>query len=150
MYYEGDRKGAAGLLEETIALARESQYKPDLARTLVTLGRVRLALEEMDLATEAFVKGLELFRQLGHKLGIASALEGLAAASEARGNREHAVMLFSAAHTLRDAIGAPLPPVDRPGYEAMLAAGRQSSARRLSWQPGSADRRGRSRKWWKK
>ena len=56
-YYEGDAEGAAELLGETTALAREGQYKPDLARSLVTLGRVRLTLGEVVLATELLREG---------------------------------------------------------------------------------------------
>jgi tetratricopeptide (TPR) repeat protein len=121
-YYEGDAKGAAGLLRETTALAREGQYKPDLARSLVAQGRVRLTLGEIVLATGLLREGLDLFRELGHKLGVAIALEGLAALSVVKGDSAQAVMQFSAAHALREAIGAPLPPIDRTAYDSALAA----------------------------
>lgn len=123
-HYEGDTKGAAGLLQEATVLAREGQYKPDLARSLVALGRVRLTLGETGLATELLREGLDLFRELEHKLGAAIALEGLAAVSVAQGDGTRAVMQFSAAHALREALGAPLPPVDRPAYDSAVAASR--------------------------
>lgn len=43
-HYEGDAAVAMTLLDETTALAREGQFKPDLARSLVALGRVRRTL----------------------------------------------------------------------------------------------------------
>jgi tetratricopeptide (TPR) repeat protein len=120
-YYEGNMERAALSLETTIALARESQYKPDLARSLVTLGRVMHALGENTRAAALFGEGLGLFREMNSRLGIATALEGFAelAVSE---NAIRAAHLFSAAAVIRKAIGAPLPPVDRPAYERDIAA----------------------------
>jgi len=123
-YYKGDSERAAVLLEETVALAREGQYKPDLARSLVTLGRVKLALGEVELAARLLREGLGLFREVGHKLGIATALEQLAIVSTVQGNCRQAVLLFSSANALRDAIGAPLLPVDRVAYDSAVADSR--------------------------
>ena len=123
-YYEGDAEQAAVLLRETTALAREGQFMPDLARSLVTLGRVRLRLGEIALAAELLWEGLDLFQELGHKLGIAIALEALASVSAVQGDDPHAVMLFATAYTLREALGAPLPPIDRTAYDSVVAVSR--------------------------
>lgn len=53
-YYEGNTEEAAVLLMETAALAREGQFRPDLARSLVTLGRVRLGIPASQIRTERF------------------------------------------------------------------------------------------------
>jgi predicted ATPase/DNA-binding SARP family transcriptional activator len=119
-YYEGDADGAAVLLGETTAIAREGQYRPDLARSLVTFGRVRLAQGNVVVASELLREGLDLFQELGHKLGIAIALEALAAVRTVLDDSLHAVMLFGAAHALREAMGAPLPPVDRAAYDSTI------------------------------
>ena len=119
-YYEGGIDEAAVLLEETIALAREGQFKPDLARSLVTLSRVRLRLGEVKLASELLREGLSLFWEFGHKLGIAGSLEGLADLSLVQGDSTDAVMLYAAAHNLRQVLGAPLPPIDRPAYDSAV------------------------------
>ena len=121
-HYEGDAVGAMTLLEETTALAREGQYRPDLARSLVALGRVKHTLGQVLPASELLVEGLDLFRVLGHKLGIATALEELAAVSVRQGDGMQAATLLSAAHALREAMRAPLPPADRPAHESVLAA----------------------------
>jgi predicted ATPase/DNA-binding SARP family transcriptional activator len=120
--YEGDTGGAAELLEETVVLAREGQFKPDLARSLVTLGSVRLRLGEVALATGLLREGLGLFLEFGHKLGIAIALEALASVSLVQGDGAHAVVLFSTANALRQAMGAPLPPIDQSAYDSAVAA----------------------------
>lgn len=119
-YYEGDVKRAATLLETTMALARESQYKPDLARLLVTLGRVMRALGENARAAALLSEGLGLFREMNSKFGIATALEGFAGLVLSE-NAEHAARLFGTAEAIRAAISAPLPPVDCPAYERDVA-----------------------------
>jgi tetratricopeptide (TPR) repeat protein len=121
-HYEGDAAAAMMLLDETTALAREGQYKPDLARSLVALGRVKRTLGQLLPASELLMEGLELFRALGHKLGIANAIEELSAVAAAQGDGVQAAMLFSTAHALREGMGAPLPPVDRAAYDSVLAA----------------------------
>jgi predicted ATPase/DNA-binding SARP family transcriptional activator len=139
-YYEGDAERAAVLLGETTVLAREGQYKPDLARSLVALGRVRLILGEIALAVKLLREGLDLFRELGHKLGIAIALEALASVSAVQGDGAHAVMLFATAHSLREAIDAPLPPVDHPAYDSAMASIRTQlgeTAFDVAWEPAA-------------
>jgi len=120
-HYEGDGVAAMTLLDETTALAREGQYKPDLARSLVALGRVRRTLGQLLPASELLTEGLDLFRALGHKLGIANAIEELGAVSAVQGDGVQAAMLFSTAHALREGMGAPLPPVDRAAYDSVVA-----------------------------
>jgi tetratricopeptide (TPR) repeat protein len=119
---EGDAVVAMTLLEETAALAREGQYKPDLARSIVTLARVKRTLGQLLPATELVMEGLDLFRAPGHKLGVAHAIEELGALSVAQGDGAQAAMLFSTADALREGMAAPLPPVDRAAYDSVVAA----------------------------
>jgi hypothetical protein len=126
------------LLEKTVALARASQYKPDLARALISLGRVRRAQGQAALAAAPIVEGLRQFSESGSRLGIATALE-VFAALEMSEHPERAARLFGSAEALRSAIGAPLPPVDRPGYERDVAAVRAQIG-----EPGLAEARARA------
>ena len=121
-HYEGDALDAMILLEETTALAREGQPKPDLARALVALARVKRTVGQAAAAAEAVQEGLELYWALCHKLGIAQALEELGAVSTAQGDGVQATMLLGTAHALRGQIGAPLPPVDRAAHDSVVAA----------------------------
>jgi tetratricopeptide (TPR) repeat protein len=123
-YYEGDIEQAAMMLEQATTLAREGQFKPDLARSLMTLGRVRLKLGEVGLATELLKESLSRFRDIGNKLGLACTLEALASVSIAQGNSEGAVRLYGTAHGLRVLLGAPLPPIDLDAYDSDIAATR--------------------------
>jgi len=121
-HYGGDGAAAMTLLEEATALAREGQYWPELAQAQVTLGLVTRTLGQVVSASELLMEGLELFRTLGHKLGIASALEELGALSAVQGDGLQAAMLFGTAHAMREGMGAPLPPVDRAAYDSAVAA----------------------------
>ncbi|MGE5249410.1 MAG: ATP-binding protein [Bacteroidota bacterium] len=139
--YEGNTQRAEAQLERTILLARESQYKPDLARSLVTLGRLVSAQGEVARAGALLGEGLALFREAGSRLGIATALEGFAAAALHQDARAAARLLGTAA-AVRLAIGAPLPPVDRPAYEAdldVLRAALGEAAFADAWARGQAD-----------
>lgn len=121
-HHEGDTTAAMRLLEETTSLARDAGYKPDLARSLVALGRTKRTLGKLPAASESLVTGLDLFRALGHKLGIATALEELGTLRVVEGDGLQAATLLATAHVLRARMGAPLPPVDRAAYDSILAA----------------------------
>jgi tetratricopeptide (TPR) repeat protein len=123
-YYEGGFDEAAVLLEESTALAREGQFKPDLARSLVTMSRVRLRQGEVILGSELLREGLSLFWEFGHKLGIAVSLEALANLSLVQGDGINAVMLIAIAHSIREVLGAPLPPIDHYAYDSAVATTR--------------------------
>jgi tetratricopeptide (TPR) repeat protein len=139
-HYEGDTERAAALLEETIALARKSQYQPDLARSLTALGRVMRARGDAVQARALLKEGLSLYQQLNHKHGIATALEGLAGLAVAE-IAERAARLFGVAEAIRETIGAPLPLVDRPAYESNLTTARAQLAEAVfaqAWAEGRA------------
>jgi predicted ATPase/transcriptional regulator with XRE-family HTH domain len=139
-YYEGDMERAATLLETTVALARESQYKPDLARSLIALGRVMRARGDIKQAVARLQEGLDLYRRLGHKLGVAIGLEGLAGLAVDK-DATYSVILFGAAKAIRETIGAPLPPVDCPLYESDVARARAQlgeDAFTSAWAKGEA------------
>jgi predicted ATPase/DNA-binding SARP family transcriptional activator len=120
-HYGGDAVAATMWLEETAALAREGQFKPVLAWSLVALGRVKRTLGQLLPASELLMEGLDSFRAFGDKLGMASAIEELGAVSAVQGDGVQAAMLFSTAHALREGMGAPLPPVDRAAYDSVVA-----------------------------
>jgi tetratricopeptide (TPR) repeat protein len=119
-YYEGDAKEADELLGEALALIRKGTYKPEVARSLIALARVKRTLGEVAQATELVLEALDIVSKYGRKLGIAVALEELAAVYAAQRDGACAVMLLSVAHALRERMGAPLPPVDRTAYDATV------------------------------
>jgi tetratricopeptide (TPR) repeat protein len=140
-YHEGDMSAATARLERTAALARASQYKPDLARALVTLGRTFSAEGEAGKALATIVEGLNIFWESGYRLGAATALEALAAISPEE-VPEQAARLLGAAAAIRRSLGAPLPPVDRASHEGLTARVRKrlgDSAFSTAWAHGTED-----------
>lgn len=69
------------------------------------------------VARALFEEALTEARKAGDKLIIASGLEGLSRVLVALGEYERAVQLRAAALTLREAISAPMPAVERPAAE---------------------------------
>src|SRR5262249_782851 len=79
-----------------------------------------------------------LGRDLGERRIIAQSLELLAHVGHVRGDEQRAARLLGAAEALRDSIGAPVPPADRPEYDQTLAAVRRqpdATAVRPAWAP---------------
>jgi len=60
-------------------------------------------------------------RKLGDRHGVAAALEGFARVAGASARFERSARLFAAAAALREAVGAPIPPVSRAAYDGDLA-----------------------------
>jgi DNA-binding CsgD family transcriptional regulator len=69
-----------------------------------------------------YQESLDLAREVGDKVLIASGLEGLAGVVATQGEPVWATRLWGAAAALRDTIGAPMPPIERAGYEQATAA----------------------------
>ncbi len=61
-------------------------------------------------------------KEIGDKELIASGLEGLASVVTVQGESTWAVRLWGTAEALREAIGAPLQPVERADYDHAVAA----------------------------
>lgn len=139
-FHRGELHTAADLLEQTVALARASHFKPDLARSLVALARTLGETGEAERARVFNSEALALFSASGCKLGIAMALEtfaGLATVERA----ERAARLVGTAEAIRSTIGAPLPPVDCAHHDRMLAALRDALGERHF---GEAQQQGRT------
>jgi tetratricopeptide (TPR) repeat protein len=120
-FYEGDLGKAEELLEATTQKARETHFRSDLARAIVSLGHVKISTGNIEPAHTLLIEGLSLYRKIGSRLGVAIALEGLAKVYSAQSDEKKALKWFAIAQRLRELIGAPIPPVDRPYYDAFLA-----------------------------
>ncbi|HEX9090405.1 MAG TPA: tetratricopeptide repeat protein [Anaerolineales bacterium] len=119
-YYEGNLEAAAARLSETVSMARKGQFLPDLARSLLTLGLVRLRQGDIPQATKLLHESLGTYQEIGLRLGFAIAFEALAMASLAQAEQEQALRLLSTANALRKSLGAPVPPVDQPVYDSAI------------------------------
>ena len=108
----------------------------------MSLGLARIAAVQGDAvaARRLYQESLTLlFTCHVYQEQIAASLEGLAALDAGQGAPRQATWLWGAAHALREAIGAPLYPVDRASYEHTLAHARArlgEQAFRMAWAEG--------------
>jgi predicted ATPase/class 3 adenylate cyclase len=141
LYRQRDYAAAYAHFEESLALWRERGDPQNIGKTLSNLGLVSLTLGSFAKAYAFLKESLEVRREVGDKWGIAHSLEGFAGLAEASGNPARAARLFGAAEALRDSIGAPVRPTDRPDYDQRVAAARAqltSEAFTAAWVAGRA------------
>jgi predicted ATPase/DNA-binding CsgD family transcriptional regulator len=151
-YDRGDHQRATALLEESLGLFHEVGYPRGVGGATCYLAAVANAQGDHDRAVSLYATSLEVQRGEGFKSGIAQCLEGLAGASLQRamtvatagpGRRQRlqfAARTLGTAEALREAIGVPLPPVDRGAYQATLAVLRAELGSELApvWDTGRA------------
>jgi non-specific serine/threonine protein kinase len=135
----GDQPRASSLLQESVRLARETGSMGRLAIASIYLGQVAFLQGDLERATAALQEALRLFREWDSAWGMAECLEGLAVVAGAEGRFERAARLLGAAARLREAIGAPVHPVDRADHERAVAASEAAlgaQAYAAAWQAG--------------
>lgn len=117
----GDNEGAKSHAEASLAAFREMANTWGVALALTNLGRAALESGALERAESTLQEGLTLWKALGERRNIAECLEALAGLAAARMQVEQAARLWGAAEALREAVGAPLSPVERPQHERHLA-----------------------------
>jgi predicted ATPase/class 3 adenylate cyclase len=119
---QGDVATARTRVEEGLLLYREMGYREGIAEALSLLGKVEAARGDLAFARTLYEESLTMARELGQRELIATGLEGLARAIAAQGDPAQAARLWGMAEALREAIGAPLHPVERADYEPAVTA----------------------------
>ncbi len=119
----GDVFTARSQLEKSLTLYREMGDRHRIAQSLCALAKVAAIQGDHTTARALYEESLAIAR-VGHKLNIASGLEGLASMVALQGGPTWAARLWGAADALRDAMGAPMATVERPAYEQAMAAAR--------------------------
>jgi non-specific serine/threonine protein kinase len=137
-----DYPTARALYEESLVIARELCDRWGIAFALGNLGIVSFESGDYASARELDEECIRIFCELRDRLGIAGSLEefGFLAASVSDARR--AAHLWGAAEQLREEIGSPLAPNERPRYEqqvtAARAALRDDAAFDAAWRQGRA------------
>jgi tetratricopeptide (TPR) repeat protein len=138
---QGEVVKAQALFEESLAFYRAQGYRSETAEALAVLGQVAAVQQDYTTALARYEEGLLLAREIGNKGKIASCLEGVAGVRAAQGELLQSARLWGAAEALRQAIGAPIPPVYRPAYECAVRAARAQFGRKpfaAAWAQGRA------------
>ncbi len=120
--YAGSLDRARGLLDESLALSNEVGYREGVAWSLDQLGVLALREGDAGRARRLLRRSLGVHRDLGDRWRAASVLEGLAEAYATEGQPGRAALLLGAADAIREAIGAPVPPCERPGRDRASAS----------------------------
>jgi Tetratricopeptide repeat len=113
-----------------------------MAVPLLNLGELACEQGDYPTARMLFEEDLAIGRELGDRRLIAYALEGLGSAVAALGRSLRAASIWGAAEQLREEIGSPPPPNERPRYDRPVAAARvatgDDAAFDRAWQEGHA------------
>ncbi len=118
--YKGDYDRAESMLEESLALSREGGYREGVAWALNQLGMVAYHRGNHERAGWSLGESLAVHKDLGDMGRVASVLEALAETAGAQKRFGLSARLFGAAEGLRETIGAPVPPCERPEHDRVL------------------------------
>ena len=116
----GERARARALYEETLAIQRRIENPVLLPPTLVGLGQVLLAENELAGARAAFDESLSRYDDLGDSSGVARALEAFAALAIVEKQPERAWRLIGAAAHLRSTSHYVQSPAERAELARLL------------------------------
>ena len=122
-------------------LYREMEHLEGMAEALCLLGKVEAARGDHAFARTFYEDSLAMAQEIGDKELIASGLEGLASVVTMQGERTWATRLWGAAEALREAIDAPLQPIEWADYEQAVATVRDDlgeEAFASAWAEGRA------------
>jgi predicted ATPase len=114
---------AQAWFEQALAIFREIGDRANTALVRIGLARVAILQGEPLAACRLFQKSLALLRETGGSLpDVPAALEGWGIALASSGELARAVQLWGAASAQREALGTPMPPVERAAYERAVGA----------------------------
>ena len=135
----GDHQRATELCDQAVSVARHTGASGRLTIALIYQGQVASILGRTEQAGAAFQEGLKLSREWDSAWGLAECLEGLAVVAGGQSQPERAARLLGAASRLREAIGAPVHPVDRADHERAVQASQAAlgeTAYAAAWADG--------------
>jgi non-specific serine/threonine protein kinase len=141
-YRQGDYPAARTFHEKSLEIRKELGDRGGIALSLQNLGSVALWQGDYAAARVLLKESVGICRELGDRKGIAMSLEWLAVAEAPLGQAIPAARLWGVAERLREEVGSPLPPNERPRYEQQVAAARvalgDDAAFAAAWAEGRA------------
>jgi DNA-binding CsgD family transcriptional regulator len=124
LWSERDHAAAQALIEEALALFNELGDRRAIAKAHYRSGCVAFDQEDFSGAQASYERCLAMLWEVEDTWLIAASLEKLAQVALARKNAAWAARLCGSAAVLREAMGAPVPSIERASYEYTLAATR--------------------------
>ena len=136
---KGDVPAARALAEQGLALSREVGERWSTGQLLSLLGRVAARQGDLATARALYEESVALARRSGRMLAMTSSLQEMAGVVAAQGESAWAARLWGAAEAMREAMGAPIPPVECADYERALAPARAQLGEKTfaaAWEEG--------------
>jgi len=134
-----DQERAEACCQEALGLFREIGHRRGIARALHGLAYLAYKRRDYPRALALSRETLALRWELQDRWGIAANLEDVADIAGLTGQPHHAARLYGAAETLREVIGAPIPPFYRAEYELEVAITRHALSADVfaaAWETG--------------
>jgi hypothetical protein len=122
-----------------LALFKEIRHRYGTTVSLYSLAQVVAAQGDNARSQSLYEEGLAMARMEGNRQTVAFGLEGLARMVSVQRELSWAALLWGAAETLREKIGAPIHPVERPAHESSVTAARAQLGEKLfatAWAEG--------------
>ena len=123
---QGDIATARTRVGQSLGLYKEMEHREGQAEALSLLGKVEVSSGDYVLARTLYEESLAMAQEIGDRELMASGLEGLASSVAAQGELTWAAQLWGNAEALREAIGAPLQPIERADYDHAVTTARKS------------------------
>jgi predicted ATPase/class 3 adenylate cyclase len=136
---EGNAALAYSRIEQAVTLFKEMGHRYGTTVSLYALARVVEASGDDARSRSLYEEGIAVARKEGNRQTVAIGLEGVARVVAAQGEMSWAARLWGAAEAIRETIGAPIPPVERPAYESSVTAARAQLGEKLfatAWAEG--------------
>ena len=118
-HYRHDDQTAAALLRRAVSISRQIGYPEGLAWAAHELGSITVGTDPS--AGSLLCESLTVHVELGDCWRTASVIETIAARTLTGPDPTLALRLLGACDALREALGAPIPPVERPAVDEALA-----------------------------
>jgi predicted ATPase/DNA-binding SARP family transcriptional activator len=119
-YLQEDYQQAKEYLEEAVALSRKANNLGPVK--LLNLAEVLSSLHEDEKASALIAEAFDLAHQFRSEMLFAACLRTLAIVLSTTPQPEQAARLFGAAEIIREKYNIPIEPIDKPRYQAAVAA----------------------------
>ncbi|MCI0398607.1 MAG: tetratricopeptide repeat protein [Chloroflexi bacterium] len=138
---EGEWARAQTIYADSLARLQEAGEKWGCALAVYSLGLVSLHQQDDSQAAAQLRESLALYRTVGYTLGMVEGLEALAGLLARQGEPERAARWLGTAEAGRQAMGTPIPLIDREQHEQLIArvqAALDREALAAAWAEGRA------------
>jgi len=123
---KGDHESAKSHFEESLHIRQELQDRSGIAMSLNNLGMLSQLQNDFETARKLYSDSLSIKLEIADQRGILYSLEMIAGLFVKEAKFLEAAKLWGAAESLRETLGASMPPAEKAIYEADIATARRN------------------------